>query len=161
MHAYTHAYGMPSSISTVWRAVFKDAYCTVVTCFLIRSRAVMEFTSRRSKGRRPQITVSVPRSRPDAQGVKFLCLTKTFCAFRNATRHLSFQIPTFCARYPSTSRDMFIPESPDRPTNSHYWGPGELLPTSGFQTVATSSPVQTQTEQPDLYSLVQGMQNLT
>ena len=80
--------------------------------------------------------------------------------FSNATRRLSFQTPSFYARQPSTSRDVFIPESPDRLTNDHCWGPGESLPTSHLQPVATSSPVQTQAEQPDLFLLIQGIRDL-
>jgi hypothetical protein len=82
------------------------------------------------------------------------------CDFSNATRRLSFQTPSFYARHPSTSRDVFIPESPDRPTNDHCWGPGESLPTSHLQPVAISSPVQMQAEQPDLFLLIQGTHNL-
>ena len=50
------------------------------------------------------------------------------CAIRTATRRLSFQIPSFYTRHPSTSKKCFFPESPERPTIGHYWGPGESLP---------------------------------
>ena len=76
------------------------------------------------------------------------------CVIRTATRHLT---PSFYAYHPSTSQEVFVLESPDHPTSGHYWGPEESLPVTDFQPVATSSPVQTQTKQPDLYSLIQGM----
>ena len=127
------------------------------------SQAVMEFTSRRNRRSRPQVTIPVSRLRPDTTRFEIGYLRNFFvydcmiCAIRTATRRLSFQTPSFYARHPSTSQEVFVPESPERPTSGHYWGPGESLPVTDFQPVATSSPVQTQTEQPDLYSLIQGM----
>lgn len=81
-----------------------------------------------------------------------LCLYATSTSdFRTSTaRRLSFQTPSFYTR-PSTSQDLFVPESPCR----QYWGPGETLCHTTFDT----SSLETQPEQPELHSLTQSMQN--
>lgn len=130
----------------------------------------MEFPSRRR-----QISIPYQRRQPPLEAwvtyVHYCCCGPSYLASyihprrpSAVRRRLTLDTPSFYSRTTSRSAtargpDVFVPETPTRERENHYWGPGQVLPAAYPSSCDAEPALQIEQGDSDVKSLLQELQN--